>query len=425
MLLSNYKFNIQSPIPFQGDFDMQSLNLMCGANGVGKTLVNKINYFGSYIQASIPEMLKVQVYQMLTKVDDGSFDLITETSFIENLQEQLNELDSAYINTIFNGIILPDLFDENNLTGSLTYIYENDHAYKEPLTQIDTHIQQLTLPDIPEGMTLTPEEEVQRVTNQATIEELLKSKEQVSKMVDILDLIDGITITMNIENNIFQDITFEAGIQEFPEGADLMHFMEQKIASIMLIGENAFPTYMTGTSRSFQNFNSFMKIVPNLKLETQQNCLLKTEDFEDMMNHWRGVQIEKANIPNDESQQAAVHIKERMNVLEYFFSQSIDFWHKKEFLELCIKAGFSVMDTEVFLKIEKFKDSIREHGFNGTNPKGSALIDKMGEMFKIEDIIVHEDTLCVIQDGKPKTCTNLSAGEQSVLIMFMAPFYKL
>ncbi len=425
MKLSNYKFDIKSPIQFQGDFNMQSLNVFCGTNGSGKTLVNKINYFGSYIHASIPEMLKVQVYQMLTHVDDGTLDLVTETSFIENFQKQLDELDSTFINNIFNGVILPDLFEENNLTGTLTYIYENDKSYREPLNQIEAKIAQISIPEVPEGMELSKEDELVMVNTQAQIQELEQTKAQIVDMVDVLDFINGITITITVDNNIFQGITFEADVQEFEEGADNMHFMEQKIASIMLIGENAYPTYMTGSCRNFQNFDTFMKMVPKAKQETQLNCQEKTQDFEALMHHWREIYKEKVAIPDDESQQAAMHIKERMNVVEYFFSQSIDFWHKKEFLELCVQAGYSIMDTEVFLKLEKFKESIAEHGFNATNPQAAEMLEKMGEMIKIEDIIVEQDTLCVVQDGKRKSCSSLSAGEQSIVIMFMVPFYKL
>lgn len=425
MKLQNYNFNITSPIAFEGNFDMQSLNLFCGMNGSGKTLVNKINYFGSYIQASIPEMLKVQVYEMLTHVDDGTLDLITETSFVESFQAQFDSLDKAFINNIFNGVVLPDLFEENNLTGTLSYILENEKSYNGPLDQVNAQLAGLELPEIPEGMTLTPEDEIKRANDQRTIDQLVATKAQLEGMFSTLDLIETLTINIVIENNIFKEITFDAVIKEFQEGEDHMHFMEQKLASIMLMGDMAYPTYMTGSSRNFGNFEQFMKTVPQAKKDTQETCQIKTDNFQAMMNYWKQKKDEHAGIAKDEDQQAAAHIQERMNVVEYFFGQSIDFWHKKEFLELCVKNGFSIMDTEVFLKIEKFKESIKEHGFKNTNPMAADMLSKMDEMFKVDDIMVVEDTLCVMQDGKRKTCLSLSAGEQSILIMFMVPFYKL
>lgn len=425
MKLSNYKFNITSPLEFQGDFDITSLAIFAGMNGSGKTLTNKINYFGSYIQASIPEMLKVQVYQMLTKVNDSGMDLLSEVSFVESLQEQLDSLDSNYINTIFNGIIIPDLFPENNLTGSLTYIYNNDQDYRSALNNVDAQIKRLTPEEVPESMELTEEDKLQLIQNEQQLVELNTAREQINTMVTILDFIEEITITIVIENNVFQNMVFEAKVKEFPEGDDLLPFMELKIASIMLIGEMEFPVYMTGSCRNFGNFNTFMNLVPKLKQETQQNCRGKTEEFQELINFWKKVRDEKLDIPEDESQKEATHIQERINVVEYFFSQSIDFWHKKEFLELCVQSGYSIMDTEVFLKLEKFKDSIAEHGFVDTNPMAAEMLKKMEDMFKIEDIMVEQDTLCVLQEGKRKTCASLSSGEQSILIMFMVPFYKI
>ena len=353
MKITKFEVNILSPETFQGEFDNKSLVLMCGENGVGKTLLNKINYFQSYILACLPDLIQTQIFKTLTsKSSDLDFDVNEIKDFTLSIHEDLNSIDVNYIDLLFNACIIPDVFEENNLTGSFSLIYENQKEYRDQLVGLDNAISANNIPEIPDGMTLSDEEIAEIDMKKVEMHNLIKAKEHVVKLSSGIDKIKGMVIKFNVKNNKFQGFEIEFDTEdELAENPIEMAYFDLKLSTIMLFGKSEFPKYLTTTCRSFGNYNKFMKLVPEAKRKALETTRKESDDFAALKNYWVGQLQSELAKETQEGKERAAHIKQTIDTLQYFFDTSLNFFNKKEFQEELLKQDYTIMDAEIFLEI--------------------------------------------------------------------------